>query len=146
MNRLYESIARRAFEIFESDGGIFGRDLHHWFRAEAELLHPVHVHIAESGDALTVQAEVPGFSANELQISLEPRRVTISGKRETTAEHKQRKTIYNEQCSNEILRVIELPEEVDPSKTTATLKNGVLEFNMPKVAKGKTTRVEVRTT
>ena len=43
LNELYDAIARRAFEMFEGDGSAAGRDLDHWFRAEAELLHPVHV-------------------------------------------------------------------------------------------------------
>ncbi len=70
----YDSIARRAFEIFESSGQTFGHDLADWFRAESELLHPVHLDIAESGNALTVRAEVPGFSAKEIEVSVEPRR------------------------------------------------------------------------
>jgi HSP20 family protein len=140
---MYETIARRGFQIFEGGGGLFGRDLDHWLNAEAELLHPVHVHIAESGDTLAVRAEVPGFSADELEISLEPRRLTISGKKESSEEHKKGKTIYKEQCANEILRVIELPAEVNASKTTATLKNGVLELTMPKAAGAKGTRVQV---
>ena len=43
MSELYEAIARRAFELFEEDDRVFGRDLDHWFKAEAELLHPAHV-------------------------------------------------------------------------------------------------------
>ncbi|PYV20140.1 MAG: hypothetical protein DMG27_23795 [Acidobacteria bacterium] len=43
---------------------------------------------------------------------MEPRQVTIAGKRETHAERKDEKTIYKEHCSDQILRVIELPAEV----------------------------------
>ncbi|MGA2510646.1 MAG: Hsp20 family protein [Candidatus Acidiferrales bacterium] len=145
INRLQQNIARRAFEIFRGDGGFFGRELDHWFKAEAELLHPVHINITESGETLNVQAEVPGFSANELQVSLDPHRLTITGKRETTKEQEKKgKTVYREQCSSEILRIVDLPAEVDASKTTATLKNGVLELSMPKSAQTKSTRVEVK--
>jgi HSP20 family protein len=143
MNRFYDAVARRAFEIFEHDGRFFGRDWEHWFRAEAELLHPVHVSISESGDALLVDAEVPGFAPNELQVSLEPWRLTISGKREFSAEQKKATTVYKEQCSSEIFRVIDLPVQVDASKTTATLKNGILQLNMGKVAQANRTRVQV---
>ena len=34
------SIARRAFEIFEDRGRAFGHDLEDWLRAESEFLHP----------------------------------------------------------------------------------------------------------
>lgn len=145
INRIHEDIARRAFEIFESEGGILGREIDHWFKAEAELLHPTHINITESGDTLNLQAEVPGFSASELEVSVEPRRLTISGKKETTQEEKRKgKTIYREQCSSELLRVVDLPAEVDATKVTATLKNGILDFSMPKGTGAKTTHVAVR--
>ena len=143
LNQIYSSIARRAFEIFEN-GRSFGHELDDWFKAESELLHPVHVRIAESDDSLTVEAEVPGFEAKDLQGTLEPRRLSISGKKETKEEQKKGKTVYQEQCSNEILRVIDLPAEADASKAAATLKNGILELQMPKSAVAKTTHIEVK--
>jgi HSP20 family molecular chaperone IbpA len=145
MNRMHENIARRAFEFFESAGSFFGHELEHWFKAEAELLHPVHISISESDESLHVQAEVPGFGVNELAVSLEPWRLTISGKKETGKESKKEKTIYKERCASELLRVVDLPVEVDPVKTTATLKNGVLELDMAKSAHAKTTRVGIKT-
>jgi HSP20 family molecular chaperone IbpA len=134
VNEMYQKIARRAFEHFERDDGIGGHDRDHWFAAETELLHPVHINITELDEALTLQAEVPGFGINELQISLEPKRLTITGKKGSCGEQKRGNTIYEELCSNEILRVVDLPLEVEASKATATLKNGVLELKMPKAA------------
>jgi HSP20 family protein len=134
MPALYDSIARRAFEAFEGRGGVDGHDLEDWFGAESEVLHPLHLDIAESEDAVTVHAEVPGFSAKELEVSLEPRRIAISGKRESNEERKAKKTIYKEYCSDQIFRAIDLPAEVDSSRVTATLKDGVLELVMRKVA------------
>jgi HSP20 family protein len=144
MSQIHDEIARRAFEIFEGDAGRFGGELDNWFKAEQELLHPVHINISESGDALAVQAEVPGFSPNELEVSVEAGRLTISGKKETKEERKKGKTVYKEQCSNQILRVVDLPCEVDATKATATLKNGILELSMPKSAQAKSTKVAVQ--
>lgn len=145
INQIHESIARRAFEIFQGDGGFLGKDLDHWFRAEAELLHPAHIELAESGDSLNVQAEVPGFSADELQVSIASNRLTISGKRESGKEDKKKgKIVYQEKCSSELLRVVDLPSEVDASKATASLKDGILSLNIPKAAQTKPTRVNVK--
>lgn len=146
MKRIHDEIARRAFEIFEGNGGSFGRELEDWFKAETELLHPVHVNISETADALEVEAEVPGFEAKDLNVSIEPERLTISGKKETKEESKKGETIYKERCSNEILRVVDLPAEVDTGKVNATLKNGVLNLALPKAARPKasTTKVEVK--
>jgi HSP20 family protein len=129
------SIARRAFEIFDARGRADGYAPDDWLRAESELLHPVHLCIAESDDALTVRAEVPGFSAKELQVGVDPHHLTISGKRETSEERTNKKTVYREQCSNQIFRAIDLPAEVDTSKVTTRLNDGVLEVSLPKVAK-----------
>lgn len=145
LSRIHEEIARRAFQMFENDGGLFGHDLDHWFKAEAELFHPVHINISESENAMHIQAEVPGFNASELDVIVERDRLTIRGKRETTREQeKKSKTVYKEQCSSELYRVIALPAEVDAAKATATLKNGILELNLPKGTRVKSTRVEIK--
>ena len=106
VQELSNSVARRAFEIFENRGCAFGRDLEDWLRAQSEILHPVHLGLEESGDSFTVRAEVPGFSAKELDVGVEPHRLTISGKRETSTERMSNKAIYREQCSNSKIPVL----------------------------------------
>jgi HSP20 family protein len=137
----FNALSRRAYEIFEGNGRAFGRDWDDWFQAERELLHPVHMSIEESEDSLSVKAEVPGFSEKELEISLEPRRLTITGKREAKKEGKKGKTVYAERCCDQILRIVDLPADVETDKVNATLKNGVLEFTLPKAAKAYTIRI-----
>lgn len=146
IEKTFDNVARRAFEIFESNGRTFGRDLENWFKAESELLHPVHITLTESGDAVEVKAEVPGFSEKELEISVEPRRLTIAGKRESEKEEKKVKTVYSTRCSDQLLRIVDLPAEVDTDKVTATLKNGVLNLTMPKVAKARSVKIQPKTT
>ena len=135
LNKLSEQISRRAYEIFEQRGKTFGHDLEDWFEAESEILPAFQLRIKETNDALTVEAETPEFKAKELEVSLEPWRLTISGKKEVKEEQKKGKTMYQEQRTNELLRVIDLPAEVDGAKATAMLKNGLLEIKLPKVAK-----------
>jgi HSP20 family protein len=138
----YNAIARRAFEIFDNNGRWLGHELEDWFRAESELLHPVHVEITETDNNLAVRAEVPGFTIKELTIDVEPRRLTITGKHEAQEESKKGKIVYSERCARQIMRVVTLPAEVDSSKVTATLKDGVLNLELPKVPHAKTVRVE----
>lgn len=142
IQKTYDSIARRAFEIFDGNGRWLGHELEDWFRAESELLHPVHLEITETDENLAVRAEVPGFTDKELTIDVEPRRLTIAGKHEAQEESKKGKTVYSERCAKEILRIVQLPAEVDSSKVNATLKDGVLNIEMPKAAHAKTIRVE----
>ena len=146
MEQVYDSIARRAFEIFDMNGRWFGNELDDWLIAESEILHPMHLELAESDESLTVRAEVPGFSTKEIEINVEPRRLTIAGKHEAKEEGKKGKTIYCERCAKEVLRSIGLPAEVDSSKVTATLKDGVLNIELPKAAHAKMVRVEPKAT
>ena len=140
----YNAIARRAFEIFDNNGRWLGHELEDWFRAESEILRPVHLEITETDNSLAVRAEVPGFTIKELTIDVEPRRLTITGKHEAQEESKKGKTIYSERCAKQIMRVVNLPAEVDSSKVTATLKDGVLNLEMPKIAHAKSVHVEPR--
>ena len=143
---LHDSITQRAYELFEHDGHEQGRALEHWLNAEKEMLHPIPVELTESDDALTLRAEVPGFRAEDLKLSVEPRRLAISGKREMREAGKWQRTIYHEHLSNQICRSLELPLEVDPPQSKATIHDGVLELSMPKAARARRLRVAERVT
>ncbi len=105
----------------------------------------MHLELAESDSDLTVRAEVPGFSAKELEINVEPRRLTVTGKRETKDETRKGKTVYSELCGNEILRVVDLPTEVDISNVSANLRDGILSIKMAKTTAPRSVRVELKT-
>jgi HSP20 family protein len=141
-DRIYDSITRRAFEMFEGNGGWFGHDLDDWFRAEAELLHPLPLEVKESEGDFTVRAEVPGFTAKDLEISLEPRSLKIAGKRESKEEEKKGKTICSEFRADQIMRAIDLLADFDTSKASAVLKDGVLTIDLPKAVHAKAVRIE----
>ena len=144
---IYDTITRRPFEIFQDNGSVSGNDLENWLQAESEVLHPAHVNIVDEGDSLDVRAEVPGFTTNDLEVSVEPEGLTITGKRETKqAREKEGKPVYSESYADEILRVIDLPVPVDAAKVTASLKDGVLEIQMPKAALPKKITVETKAT
>ncbi|MEW6128345.1 MAG: Hsp20 family protein [Acidobacteriota bacterium] len=141
---IYESIARRAYELFNIRGRQDGFDLEDWLNAERELLRPVSLDLTESDNRLTVRAEVPGFSEKELKVNLEPRRLVITGKIEESSEEKTGETFTTSRRSNEIFHTLDLPVQVDPTKASAILKNGTLELRMPKSAKPETARVDVK--
>jgi HSP20 family protein len=141
---VFNLIARRAFEIFEGRGCAHGNDREDWFLAESELLTPVKFHISESGEQLTARAEVPEFNRQEIKVSLEPHRLIISGKAETSEDHQSRKHTQSRGRERMIFRAIDLPAEVDLSKVKATLNDGTLEVMMPKADPAKSVRVETK--
>ncbi|MBZ5660152.1 MAG: Hsp20 family protein [Acidobacteriia bacterium] len=132
IHRIYDAIARRAYELFEQEGRADGNDVRHWLQAEKEFLQPLSFNLEETAGELVVRAEVPGFNANELEVNVEPRRVIITGKRESKKETKEGESQSTEEHSEEIMRTLDLPCEVDAGKVSATLKEGVLSIMLPK--------------
>jgi HSP20 family protein len=126
------SVARRAFELFQSREQKHGGDLDDWLRAESEVLHSTHVDVEDCDEVIVVRAEVPGFRPDELRFCVEPFQITIVGVRETPTPPVFRKMVYSDRCPDQVFRVINCPFELNSSNPTATLKDGILELEIPK--------------
>jgi len=131
-SQMHELIARRAFEIFESNGGSPGHDLEDWFRAESELLRPVPLNVIELNGEYVVRAEVPGFGGRDIKISVEPRCLAVSGKLQTNEQGENGRLIRSAWCANQILRTLDLPSDVDTSTVSASVQDGILTVHLPK--------------
>jgi HSP20 family protein len=130
------AIARRAYELFETRGREHGHDWEDWFRAESELLRPVSVSMSESDDRISVRANVLGFEENELKVSLEPRRITILGKKEmSTTETEGGKIEYIDWVPDQIRQLIDLATDVIPEGSVVELQAGLLKFELPKATR-----------
>jgi len=140
-----EAIAEKAFEIFQKRGFKFGHELEDWFKAERQLFRKVPIDIKDMKGNLNVRAEVPGFTADNLKVSVEPNRVTIKGETEEKTEKKDEGTLYSEWKSNKIFRTFDLPHRVDAEKATALIKDGVLTLTIPKMLETKPNEVEIKT-
>lgn len=127
---VHDLIARRAYELYESRGRKSGEERRDWERAEAEVLSMIPVGFMQSDHTLILDAAVPGFDAEHLEVCVEPMRITISGARVRALERHARPI--------EIFRVVDLPLEVDPARTTATLKCGILELIAAKAGAPRT--------
>jgi HSP20 family protein len=126
------SVASRAFELFQSRKREHGSDLNDWLHAESELLHSTHVDVEDCDEVVVVRAEVPGFRSDELKFCVEPFRITIAGARDTSEHPIMRKMVYSDRCPDQVFRVINCPIELNSSNPTATLKEGILELEIPK--------------
>jgi len=123
------AITRRAYELFETRGREHGHDWEDWFQAETELLRPVSIAISEAGDRISIRANVLGLSEKEVKVGLEPKRVVILGGKTIVAQEAPSSDFYPDQ----ILRVIELTDEIDPKGAVIELQSGVLRFELPRV-------------
>jgi len=129
-------VARRAYELFEARGCEHGHDWEDWFRAESELLCPVSYVTSENASSLSVRANVLGFENTELKTGVEPNRLTIFGQKHgvvsLTDEADAAK--HANARPEQILRMIDLPFEIDPKGAVIEFKAGVLSFELPKAA------------
>lgn len=139
------SIAHRAFELFEKRGREFGNDLEDWLKAESELIRRVPVEIKETDDNLEIRAEIPGFKPEELNVFVEPKRLTISGEAEKSKEEKNDNTLYSEWRSQKVFRAFDLPREVKTDGVKATLKDGILSLTLAKAEEIKPQEVKIKT-
>lgn len=138
-----QEIAKRAFERFEQRGFEFGHELEDWFKAERELLKRVPIEIKNADGKLEIRAEVPGFTADDLKVSVEPTRITIKGETEAKSEKKDAGMLYTECKSNKVFRTFDLPHRVEADKATASIKDGVLNLLIPKAADMKPNDVKI---
>jgi HSP20 family molecular chaperone IbpA len=136
-NKIHDMIAVRAHELFERRGCLPGHDVDDWIQAERQLIYLCRYEMDESKEAIILRVMLPGsFTPEQLKISIEPRRLIVSGEKDVEVSRSHREGTLTESKPRHIFRVRDLPFDVDPSTTTATLKNELLEIFLPKVAAG----------
>jgi HSP20 family protein len=102
------------------------------------------IDVADRDDAVVVRAEVPGCKAEDIDISIHSRTLTISGEKEETKEQKEKGYYHTESFYGSFRRDVELPTEVDQSKVEASFKNGILNITLPKTEKTKPVKIQVK--
>jgi HSP20 family protein len=126
IKNMQDRIMRRAYEIFEGNGGIQGRDLENWMQAERELLWKPEFELSEKDGKFQLEVAIPGVDAKDLDIEVTPEDIILSA--ETRHEHTEHKgTVhYCEFQSGKMFRSIRLPKKIEPDRVKAEFKNGLL--------------------
>lgn len=89
--------------------------------------------VAESDDAYTVKAEIPGVSKEDIKVSIDGNQVSISAETKKETEEKSGETVVrSERYYGQQYRSFTLACEVDDAKSEARYENGVLELTLPK--------------
>ncbi|HEV2419442.1 MAG TPA: DUF2934 domain-containing protein [Terriglobia bacterium] len=122
---LEQSIARRAFEIYEARGGEHGRDQEDWLRAVEELMDPLPGNATEDGGSVTLRSFVP--ASQDVAVSIEPRRVIVWVDRQT----KSGQAPQSERAARKMLQY-EFPQLIDPAQSSVNLSGQILTITVPK--------------
>jgi len=102
------------------------------------------VDIFEDENRITVLADMPGVDPDELKIDLRESVLTFSGS-VTPPESEKESEVLREYQSGIFFRQFTLAETIDQAKIEATLKDGVLRLELPKVERAKPRQITVRT-
>jgi len=110
------------------------------FEKEGQLA----VDVFETDKDIIIQTAIAGVKPQDLDISIENDIVSIKGKREKIYKEENENYFFQECYWGKFSRQIILPEEVDPSRAEATMKNGILVIKMPKIEKEKKRKIEIK--
>ena len=102
------------------------------------------VDMFQTGDAIVIRALVAGVSPDDLDIAITRDMVTIKGKREEYREATDDDYYHRELFWGSFSRNLLLPEEVLIDEAEAQEKHGLLEIRLPKVDKGRSTKLKVK--
>jgi HSP20 family protein len=102
------------------------------------------VDIFETDRDLTLLADLPGVTAENLTIDLRENILTLSGEVEPS-ENDNEKDVLIEYETGKYYRQFSLSNVIDQSKIDANLTNGVLRLTLPKVEEAKPRKIEVGT-
>ena len=100
------------------------------------------VDVSETETEIIFTAELPGFEKDEIDISVNEGRLSISGERPFT-EEKDTKRHRVKRWYGKFYRSFLLPKSADAEKISANLKNGVLTVTLPKKEEAKPRQIPV---
>jgi len=123
------SLQDRVNQLFNQAFGLEGSELEQPITTAA-FLPPVD--ISEDEHNITLQAEIPGVTDKDLNITLDNNVLTITGERKFKEEEKKENFHRIERRYGKFTRSFTLPAGVDPQGVNATFENGVLNITLPK--------------
>jgi HSP20 family molecular chaperone IbpA len=100
------------------------------------------VDVVETATAFVLSAELPGVAREDVDLSLDGRRLELSGRRPLPTDHRFSQM---ERSYGPFRRAFELPAAVDAGAVTAELVRGVLTITVPKRPAGRSVPIASET-
>lgn len=104
--------------------------------------HPP-IDLVENDKEIAVYASLPGYKKEDVKINIIDGDLVINGKREELEIPEKAEWLRNERTGGSFRRNVSLPELVDSSKVSASLKDGILEIRIAKKEKVKPKEISV---
>jgi HSP20 family protein len=90
------------------------------------------IDVKETADGLTVTAELPGLSEQDVELTLEDDVLTIRGEKKAESEREERGVHIQERSYGSFARSLQLPFAPKADSVTASFSKGVLTITLPK--------------
>jgi HSP20 family protein len=103
------------------------------------------INIYEDQDTLTIAAEMPGLSKEQVEITYAEGTLTITGKREVTPSVASMTVLRRERSVGAFEKTIRIPVKIVSEKITAKFTNGVLSITLPKAEDAKPKAIIIET-
>ena len=100
-----------------------------WFDTDTKITA---IDIKDTGKEYKITAEMTGVNKKDIEINVTPNNISICGETQTTIKEDEKDYIRRERSYSTICRTMPFPEEVNPNKADATLKDGILEISVEK--------------
>jgi len=110
-------------------------------RGTGAWLLPMDAYITD--EAIVIRADVPGISADELDITLEGDTLTIRGEITRQGENKPQ-VILLERPTGKFERALNINTPIEHDKVEASFENGVLTLTLPKAEAVKPRQIAVK--
>lgn len=108
------------------------------------------VDIIENENSYVIEAEVPGYSQEEIDVQVEDNVLTISAGAAAEPEEgskggtEEKEYLVRERKNTEFSRSFSLPKDVNVEKIEGNYKNGILRLELAKKAEAKPRSIKVK--
>jgi len=90
------------------------------------------INMLDKGNEYKITTEMPGVSKKDIEVNVTPNNIKICGETKTDIKSDNEGWIRRERSYSTICRQMHFPEEVNPNKADASLKDGILEITVKK--------------
>jgi len=105
----------------------------------------IRMDLKEDDKAYMVHADIPGVKKEDIQVSIDGNRVSISAETRVEKEEKEgKKVLRSERYCGKVARSFTVAHDVDEAKAQAKYTDGVLELTLPKKAGTATKKLAIQ--
>lgn len=101
------------------------------------------VDVIEGKEAIVLEADLPGMSIDDVDVSIENNMVTIRGERKFEKRDETDNVHRVERSFGSFTRSFVLPRNVAAEGATAAYENGILRVSLPKKEEAKARKIEI---